>query len=595
VDKLIMLDVFSPANERRLKFLRVFCIIALTATLPFAPISIIRHDNVSGLGMIMLSCAIITVLILVRHGQNLAIAAHILCAAEFVTLAGILLLPSDSSGAIFGLPILVLLAYFLLGRSGGIAWTVPSLSVITALYLLSQAKLITSSLPFSYCISAIVCLVVLTAMMYAYEGITLAYEELLRDREQILEKELRQNQDLTLQLGAAKQDLEMKVKERTTELHAEQAKLRASIEGMALGFLFVDTSGKLIIHNHAVEKVLTGIKLDSVQTIDSALSGTDLADSVKQVENSHRDVEIENIIWREKTLHFFLAPVSLEAAHNREILGTVILIENITEAKALERSKDEFFSIASHELRTPLTVIKGNASMLRDMYSDQMKDVSMAEMVDDIHESSNRLIAIVNDFLDVSRLEQGKIVFRPSEFDIANVIDAVVYEMRPILESKHIYLKADTIKPGDFPSLWADMDRTKQVVYNLVGNAAKFTDKGGITITVKRIGSKLRVMIKDTGRGIPLDKQSLLFRKFQQAGESLLTRDTTRGTGLGLYISKIMVQSMGGDISLDSSVAGDGSSFSFTLPMATPALKKQAIEVESKIDTATGLSQASKK
>ena len=113
-----------------------------------------------------------------------------------------------------------------------------------------------------------------------------------------------------------------------------------------------------------------------------------------------------------------------------------------------------------------------------------------------------------------------------------------------------------------------DADRVKQVIYNFIGNAMKFTTHGSITISSEVKGRQLKVLITDTGSGIPLDRQHLLFHKFQQASNNILTRDTTRGTGLGLYISKLLVEKMHGKIRLEHSEEGKGSTFSFTLPLA---------------------------
>jgi signal transduction histidine kinase len=116
------------------------------------------------------------------------------------------------------------------------------------------------------------------------------------------------------------------------------------------------------------------------------------------------------------------------------------------------------------------------------------------------------------------------------------------------------------------PTVTADKQRIKQVIYNLLGNAIKFTDTGHITISTRQDDNFVFISISDTGRGVPAEAQRLLFRKFQQAGSSLLTRDTTNGTGLGLYISKLIVEQSGGRIGLEHSEVGKGSSFIFSLP-----------------------------
>jgi signal transduction histidine kinase len=121
----------------------------------------------------------------------------------------------------------------------------------------------------------------------------------------------------------------------------------------------------------------------------------------------------------------------------------------------------------------------------------------------------------------------------------------------------------------------------------------KFTEKGHVTVTTSQIKDNyLKIVVHDTGRGIPTDNQKLLFHKFQQAGESLLTRDTTRGTGLGLYISRLMAEAMSGSLQLEESVEGKGSSFSLTLPIATPERMKHFSDTTKKVDIKTGLTIA---
>lgn len=229
--------------------------------------------------------------------------------------------------------------------------------------------------------------------------------------------------------------------------------------------------------------------------------------------------------------------------------------------------------------------------MIMDYFADALKaNKDLKDMMVDIHDSSVRLIDIVNDFLDLSRLEQGKVVFKPEEFALEEVIESVVYEMKPIIQEKKLYLKFDKITLNSLPKIWADKNRTKQIIYNLIGNAVKFTDQGGVTVTANTQEDLIKVFVSDSGPGMSLDAQKLLFHKFQQASNSLLTRNTARGTGLGLYISKMMTENMGGSMGLDNSQEGKGSTFSFTLPIATPK-RKQMNTSASQTDTATGLTK----
>jgi PAS domain S-box-containing protein len=395
--------------------------------------------------------------------------------------------------------------------------------------------------------------------------------------------------DITATAKAAEL-VEQQVQERTHELHEEQAKLRASIEGLPLGFVLLDQAGKAVIQNGALRQIFgTHTSIPSLEQLQERLVDFDLAKQCRQVLRTGKPFELKDVGMGGKVLHLYVGPVTATEGRRRQVIGTVVLVQDITEEQILARSKDEFFSIASHELRTPLTAIRGNASMLMQFYVDMLKDKDVHDMVYDIHESSTRLIDIVNDFLDISRLEQGKTTFDLTEVALDEVIENVIYEMRAMLQEKHLTLDYNRKTLGVIPKVWADKNRLKQIVYNLVGNAAKFTEKGGITIAADQEGSLVKVRITDTGRGISPEGQQLLFHKFQQAGESLLTRDTTRGTGLGLYISKMLTENMGGHIALESSVEGQGSVFSFTVPLAAGQAAR-AKTGQKATDSQTGLS-----
>jgi signal transduction histidine kinase len=272
------------------------------------------------------------------------------------------------------------------------------------------------------------------------------------------------------------------------------------------------------------------------------------------------DIEIEGRVFK-----FLLSPILTKEV--KEIcIGVVVLIQDITEEKILDRSKDEFFSIASHELRTPLTAIRGNTSMILEYYTEVLKDPELKSMIDDVHESSIRLINIVNDFLNVSRLEQSRMVFNITNFNLDELIPETIKEYDVTVSRKNIGISY--IDPKEtLPLVSGDADKVRQVLINLLGNSLKFTTKGKIKIETETGDKFVKIFVSDTGIGIPLKQQSLLFHKFQQAGENLFTRDAAGGSGLGLYISKMMMEGMGGEIKLEKSEVDKGSTFSFTLPI----------------------------
>jgi len=386
--------------------------------------------------------------------------------------------------------------------------------------------------------------------------------------------------------------IEQKVVERTTQLHEEQAKLWASIESLKVGFVLVDASGNIIVQNNAMGTIFDLRQpATSINQLGEHLSGIDLQAKSQQVQSSSQPTNISEASMGSKILQIFMGPVTAGESDQKHVIGTVLLVEDVTEAKVAERSKDEFFSIASHELRTPLTSIKGNSSMILDFYKEILKDEQLKEMVDDIHESSTRLIEIVNDFLDMSRLEQGKMVFNNKAFSIDKVIESLIYEMKPIINEKKLTLSTDQKTLGNLPLVWGDSDRVKQILYNLVGNAAKFADssKGVIGVNAIVDGANIKITIKDNGRGISDENKKFLFHKFQQAESSILTRDTTKGTGLGLYIARVMSEAMGGRVALEETHVGKGSTFSFTLPIATKEQQTSVSKLNTATDVSTGL------
>jgi PAS domain S-box-containing protein len=384
-------------------------------------------------------------------------------------------------------------------------------------------------------------------------------------------------------LQQAKTNIERKVEERTAQVQEEHARLEASIESLSAGFIMTDISYHAVMVNASAKRMLKLINYDAphygdmrsllsinkqliLDLIEEKLGGVfSLKQHLQECLDTKKTMIIKDVLYEGRYFNIFIAPIIIYRA-KIEAIGCVTLIEDVTEVKIIDRSKDEFFSIASHELRTPLTAIRGNTSMIKQFYADQLKDDDLKSMIDDIHESSIRLIKIVNDFLNTSRLEQGRMEFKKETFDLLELIRGSIADIESMLKEKNLYLKIEN--PQDLGhSIYADKDRVKEVVLNLFGNAMKFTEQGGITVHVTQHDQLIKVSITDTGKGVPLSNQSLLFRKFQQASNNILTRDTTRSTGLGLYISKLMIEGMGGKIYLERSEEGKGATFSFELPV----------------------------
>jgi signal transduction histidine kinase/HAMP domain-containing protein len=387
---------------------------------------------------------------------------------------------------------------------------------------------------------------------------------------EVVEK-LPKTQDELGQLSNAFRAMITRLQNTYRALAEREARLHASIDSLTLGFIMVDSKHQIININPAAMRLFDSLIDPGTPTLaklETALkSGLDIGKTIAACIATKQPQEFKEVAFHNHFLHILFAPIVLSSPLTTDTLGVVMLFEDVTEERLLQRSRDEFFSIASHELRTPLTAIRGNTSMIKEYFTDSMKNVDLASMVGDIHDSSVRLIDIVNDFLDASSLEQGKMMLKSEAFDIGTVIESVLYEMASVSRDRHIALKCE-MDFNTLPKVFADKNRIKQVIYNLLGNALKFTEQGSVTLAGEVAGKKLKVCVTDTGRGISKQNQLLLFRKFQQASDSLFTRDTTRGTGLGLYISKLLVEKMGGEVRLERSELGKGTTFSFTLPLA---------------------------
>lgn len=360
-------------------------------------------------------------------------------------------------------------------------------------------------------------------------------------------------------------------------LEEAKAELVASVSSLPFGFALIGRELDILYSNEELGSII-GQQIPTnpqqsrlfLKRLDKEYSKDfKFISSIEQVFEKGQPIEL-SVPAGTQFLRIVLTPVQVD----KRVIGAVLIIEDITEAKVLERSRDEFFSIASHELRTPLTTIRGNTSLVLEYYRDQIKDSPLDQMVDDIHNSSVRLIAIVNDFLDVSRLEQGRMVFKNEPMNITPLIEDSVnqYNAAELLHG----LKLEFDSPGP---CWviADSDRARQVITNLISNAIKYTDTGTVSIRVEVNAKKVRILVTDSGKGIPKESQHLLFHKFQQASNNILTRDNSQSTGLGLYIASLIARGMKGKVGLLSSELNKGSTFYLELPrsqtIAKPAKK----------------------
>lgn len=255
--------------------------------------------------------------------------------------------------------------------------------------------------------------------------------------------------------------------------------------------------------------------------------------------------------------------------------SAVQLEQSNRKLKDLDKLKDEFVSVASHELRTPMTAIKGFVSMMLEGDYGSIPN-ELKEPLEDIQSSTERLIHLVNDMLNVSRIEAGRLKFSLQNIDSNHLIEEVVSSLQPIAKEKGLILSSST---GTVQEVQADSDKVKQLLNNLIGNSLKFTDGGSITVSSKEESGFVKISVTDTGMGMKKEDQSILFGKFQQIATQATGKPT--GTGLGLFISRELARKMGGDLWLEWSEIEKGSTFSFTLPIASSQI---ATKVKQQID-----------
>ena len=254
--------------------------------------------------------------------------------------------------------------------------------------------------------------------------------------------------------------------------------------------------------------------------------------------------------------------VKKEVAHREHIEKLAKELEKANERlKELDQLKSEFVSLATHQIRGPLTAIKGYASMMREGDYGAVPE-KIKGTIDIIYESSNALTIIVQDFLDVSRIEQGSMKYEFTIFDFSKLAQSVGEELAPTVERKGLQLKLE-IEPRILVN--ADAGKMRQVIGNLIDNAIKYTSSGSIIVSLKKTKEFARLTVKDTGMGIKPETLPKLFQKFSRAEDA--SKANVLGTGLGLYVARKLIEAQKGKIWAESEGEGKGATFVVELPL----------------------------
>ena len=225
------------------------------------------------------------------------------------------------------------------------------------------------------------------------------------------------------------------------------------------------------------------------------------------------------------------------------------------------RHKSEFLANMSHELRTPLNAIIGFTRLVMRR-SQEVLAARQYENLEKILISAEHLLGLINDILDLSKIEAGRMEVRPGSVDLAVLVDDCLRTVEPMIRSEHLQVLKDMA--ADLPPLWTDRDKLKQILINLLSNAIKFTDAGTVTVSARPENGRMAIAVADTGIGVPPDALELIFEEFRQVDSSSTRKHG--GTGLGLSISRHFARLLGGDVSVRSTL-GAGSTFTLILPL----------------------------
>ena len=277
---------------------------------------------------------------------------------------------------------------------------------------------------------------------------------------------------------------------------------------------------------------------------------------IKQGETFSTDIKLSLPTTRFYTLS--LGPVR---SKDGLVQGVVAVLSDITELKEMDQMKTDLMSMVTHEIRTPLATVRGFAQIL---LKGGIGNDKAGEFLEIINRQSNRLVNLVNDFLDITRIESGRQVITKAPVDLGKLIQNAVADLKPLADEKNIALQYQP-PPATVPEVFGDRNLIEQVLINLISNAIKYSPKGAwARVSVTQRNGQMAVSVQDNGLGIPKESVSRLFEKFYRVRND--DRKDIIGTGLGLSLAKQIIEIHGGIISVESE-HGEGSTFTFTIPI----------------------------
>jgi PAS domain S-box-containing protein len=363
--------------------------------------------------------------------------------------------------------------------------------------------------------------------------------------------------------------LERRVEERTAQLRSLASEREHTLESVADGIYGVDPAGKVTFVNAAAARLLGALAVDLVGRDAHATFHAPAEDGTPYpVEHCYITEAVRDGVTAAAELDVYRrldgreVPVEVTASPLRDgdvIRGAVVAFRDVTERRAVERMKDEFVSVVSHELRTPLTSIRGALGLLDSGVLDGSPDQA-SRMVHVALTSSERLSRLVDDILDIERMDAGNTRLDLGEHRVEALVAAAVEQVSVLADEAEVVIRC----AASAEIVRADGERIVQALTNLLSNAVKFSPRGGtVRVVTVPAGDLVEVRVDDDGRGIPADKLEAVFQRFEQVDAS--DARERGGTGLGLAIARSIVEQHGGRIWAVSDGEGTGSSFRLTL------------------------------
>lgn len=351
-----------------------------------------------------------------------------------------------------------------------------------------------------------------------------------------------------------------------TEEKVAQRMFRLAVDSCPSGMVMIDAAGKIVLVNDQIEQLFGYGREELIGRLAEALVPGMLALQDARPRNfadpeTHRMGVGRDLSGLHKDGTKFPAEVSINRIQIGEGLLVLGVIVDLSERRHTERLKDEFVSTVSHELRTPLTSISGSLGLLAGQVAGKLPETA-ARLLAIAYKNSQRLVRLINDILDIEKLESGQVVFNLGRLEVRELVEQAIEANRGFAEGYGVRVRLDAASAGG--EVNADPDRLAQVITNLLSNAIKFSPPGEeVLVAVEKDGDVVRMSVRDHGPGIPADFKPHIFEKFAQADAT--NSRQKGGTGLGLSIVKQIVERLGGDVGFDEAPGG-GTIFRVELP-----------------------------